>query len=157
MNRAKRIGIVAISFFPYGAAFDFLFVVGALEDGVYEDAGGVDLVGRELAELDELFYFGDYVVGGGGHHGIEVARSFSVDEIAPAVALPGFYKSKVTTKRALKNIMAALEFARFFAFGHHGAVAGGCVEGGNAGSAGSDAFGKSALRIQLDLHLSAEN
>src|SRR6266852_7216807 len=92
--------------FAHGAALDFLFVEGALEDGVDEDAGGVDLVGRELAEFYELFNFGDYVVGGGGHHGIEVARRFPVDEIAPAVALPGFYKSKVATKRALENVVA---------------------------------------------------
>src|SRR4029077_3645554 len=50
--------------FAYRAALDFFFVVGALEDGVYEDAGGVDLVGRELAELDQLFDFSDYVIGG---------------------------------------------------------------------------------------------
>src|SRR6267143_6224203 len=73
------------SCFPHGAALDFLFVVRALEDGVYEDAGGVDLVRRELAEIDELLDFGDHVVSGGGHHGIEVARGFSVDEIAPAI------------------------------------------------------------------------
>src|SRR6266849_870004 len=151
MNRAKRIGIVAISFFPYGAAFDFLFVVGALEDGVYEDAGGVDLVGRELAELDELFYFGDYVVGGGGHHGIEVARSFSVDEIAPAIALPRFDESEVATKPTLEDVMAALEFSGFFSFGNHGAVPGGRVEGRDASTASANALGESALRIQLDL------
>src|SRR6267378_5585593 len=86
--------------FAHRAALDFFVVVGALEDGVDEDAGGVDLVGRELAQLDELLDFGDYVVGGGGHHGIEVARSFSVDEIAPAIALPGFDKGEITTKGA---------------------------------------------------------
>src|SRR6267378_3687208 len=133
-----------ISRFPHGAALDFLFVVGALEDGVDENSGGVDLVGRELAQLDELLDFGDYVVGGGGHHGIEVARSFSVDEIAPAIALPGFDEREVTAERALENVMARIEFAGFFAFGNHGAVSGGCVEGGNAGSASANALGESA-------------
>src|SRR6267378_6051095 len=146
-----------ISRFPHGAALDFLFVVGALEDGVDEDAGGVDLVGWELAQLDELLDFGDYVIGRGGHHRIEVARSFSVDEIAPAIALPGFDESKIAAKRALENVMAPIEFAGFFAFGDHGAVSGGCVEGGNACAAGSDAFGESALRIQLDLHFAAQD
>src|SRR5712672_246582 len=143
------------SLFPHGAALDFLFVVRPLEDGVDENAGGVNLIGRKLAKLDELFDFGDYVIGGGGHHGIEIARSFSVDEIAPAIALPGFDESEVTAQGALENVMAAVEFTRFFAFGDHSAVSGGRVEGGNASSARSDAFGKSALRIQLDLHFAA--
>src|SRR5712672_3855966 len=145
------------SLFPHGAALDFLFVVRALEDGVDENARGVNLIGRKLAKLDELFYFGDYVIGGGGHHGIEVARSFSVAEIAPAIAFPGFDESEVTAQGALQNVMAAVEFARFFAFGNHGDVARGGVEGGNARAACSDALGKSALRIQLDLHLAAED
>src|SRR5712672_860570 len=93
------------SLFPHGAALDFLFVVGALEDGVDEDARGVNLIGRKLAKVDELFDFGDYVIGGGGHHGVEVARRLSVDEIAPAIALPSFDESKVAAKGALQNVM----------------------------------------------------
>src|SRR6266446_1241883 len=124
--------------FAHGAALDFFVVVGALEDGVDEDAGGVDLVGRELAELDQLFDFGDYVIGGGGHHGIEVARGLAIDEIAPAVALPGFDESEISAQGALEEVLAAVEFAGFFAFGNHGAVAGGCVKRGNASAAGAD-------------------
>src|SRR5712692_5012562 len=141
--------------FAHGAALDFLFVEGALEDGVDEDAGGVDLVGRELAEFYELFNFGDYVIGGGGHHGIEVARRFAIDEIAPAVALPGFDESEIAAQGAFEDVLAAIEFAGFFAFGNHGAVAGRCVEGWNARAPGADAFGEGALRIQLDLYFAA--
>src|SRR6267154_1723849 len=152
---AKMLQTRVISRSPHGAALDFLFVVGALEDGVDENAWGVNLIGRKLAKVDELFDFGDYVIGGGGHHGIEVARSFSIDEIAPAIALPGFDESEVTAQGALENVMAAVEFTRFFAFGNHGAVAGGCVEGWDARAARSDALGESALRIQLNLHFAA--
>src|SRR5260370_17675871 len=143
--------------FAHGAALDFLIVVEALEDGVDEDAGSVDLVGRELAEFDELFYFSDYIIGSRGHHGIEVARSLAIDEIAPAVALPRFDESEVATHGALENVLAALEFSRFFAFGNHGAVAGGCVKGGNAGAAGANAFGEGALRIEFYLYFAAQD
>src|SRR5713226_6203972 len=138
--------------FAHGAALDFLFVEGALEDGVDEDAGSVDLVGRELAELYELFNFGDYVVGGGGHHGIEVARGLAIDEIAPAIALPCFDESEIAAQGALEDELAAVEFAGLFAFGDHSAVAGGCEEGGDAGATRAAALGEGALRIQLYLH-----
>src|SRR6266436_1327958 len=131
--------------FAHGAALDFFVVVGTLEDGVDKDAGGVDLVGRELAEFDELLDFGDYVVGGGGHHGIEVARGLAIGQIAPAVALPGFDEGEIATQGALENIVAAVEFAGFLAFGNHGAVAGGREECGNSGATGANAFGESAL------------
>src|SRR6266852_8868572 len=143
--------------FAHGAALDFFLVVGALEDGVYEDAGSVDLVGRELAELDELLDFSDYVIGGGGHHGIEVARGLAIDEIAPAIAFPGFDEREVPTQPALQNVVAAVELAGFFSFGNQGAVAGRCVEGGDTSATGANALGESALRIQLDLHFAAEH
>src|SRR5260370_29629787 len=95
---------------------DLFCVVGALEDGVYEDARGVDLVRGELAEVDELFYFGDHIIGGGGHHGIEVARCFSVDEITPAIAFPGLDESEIAAQSAFEDVVAAVEVARFFSF-----------------------------------------
>ncbi len=105
----------------------------------------------------ELFYFSDYIIGSRGHHGIEVARSLAIDEIAPAVALPGFDEGEVATQGALEHVLAAIEFASFFGFGDHGAVAGGCVEGGNAGAAGANAFGEGALRIEFYLYFAAQD
>src|SRR6266849_4492061 len=145
------------SAFAHRSALDFFLVVGALEDGVYEDAGGVDLVGRELAEFDELLYFSDHVIGGGGHHGIEVARSLAVDKIAPAIAFPGLDESEVAPQSALKDVVAAAEFAGFLSFGDHGAVAGGRVKSRNARASRTDALGESALRIQLDLDFTAQH
>src|SRR5258708_38479127 len=108
----------------YRALFDALYVIGALEDGIYVDTGRVDLIGRELARFDELLDFGDDVVGGSGHHGIEIARGLAEDEIAPAVALPGFDKREVAAQGALQNEVAAVELGCLFAVGDHGAVAG---------------------------------
>src|ERR1700693_3417826 len=141
--------------FAHGAALDFLLVVGALEDDVNEDAGGMDLVRWKLPELDELFDFGDYVVGGGGHHGVEVARGLAIDEIAPAVALPGFDEGEIAAQGSFKDVLTPAEFAGFLAFGNHRAVAGGCVKRGNACSPGADALREGALRVQLDLHFAA--
>src|SRR5258707_1812596 len=141
----------------HSALFDALYVIGALEDGIDVDTGRVDLIGRELARFDELLDFGDDVVGGGGHHGIEVARGFAEDEIAPAVALPGFDEREIATKGALQNEVAAVELACLFAVGDHGAVAGGRVKRGNARAAGAQAFGEGALRIQLHLQFAAQN
>src|SRR5216683_3865198 len=145
------------SAFAHRSALDFFLVVGALEDGVHEDAGGVYLVGRELAKFHELFDFGDHVIGGGSHHGIEVARGLAIDEIAPAIAFPSFDKREIAAQAALEDVMAAVEFARLLAFGNHGAVAGWCVEGGNTSTAGADALRECALRVQLDLHFATED
>src|SRR5260370_16243414 len=134
---------------------DLFCVVGALEDGVYEDARCVDLVRGEMAELDELCEFGEHIIGGGGHYGIEVARCFSVDEIAPTIAFPGLDESEIAAQSAFEDVVAAVEVARFFSFRDHGAVAGRGVESGNARASRTDALGESALRIQLDLDFAA--
>src|SRR5882762_5086014 len=149
--------VSAMSSLPQSAALDALFILGALEDGVYVDAGGVDLVGFELADFHKLFNFGDDVIGGGGHHGIEVARGLAIDEIAPAVAFPGFDESEIAAQATLEDVVAAVEFAGFLSFGDHGAVAGGCVERGDAGSPGAEALAQRALRVQFYLQLPAQD
>src|ERR1700688_4607455 len=98
-----------MSDFPRGSALNALFVFWAFEDGVYEDAGGVDLIRWEFPEFPKFFDFGDYVVGGGGHHGIEVAGGLAVDEIAPAVAFPGFDEGEVAADSSLEDVLAAVE------------------------------------------------
>ena len=128
-----------------------------MQDGVYENPRRVDLVRRELAQIDKLFDFSDDVIGRGGHHGIEVARGLAVDEIAPAVAFPGFDEGEVTADGALEDVGASVEIAGFLAFGNHGAVTSGRVERGDACAAGAEAFGQGALRIQLDLQLAAQD
>src|SRR6266849_7066045 len=97
---------------PHRAALDALFVFGALENGVNENAGRMNLIGVELAKFDKLFDFGDDVVGGGSHHRIEVARGLAVDEIAPAVAFPGFDEREIAADASLHDVHAAVEFTR---------------------------------------------
>src|SRR5712692_1827389 len=139
------------------AALDALFVLGALENGVHENAGSMNLVRQELARLDKFFDFGDDIIGGRGHHGIEIARGFSVDEVAPAVALPRLDERKIAAQAALHDTHAAVEFAGFFSFGDHGAVARERVERGNAGAAGAKAFAECTLRIEFHLQLATED
>src|SRR5882724_4981856 len=139
--------ICAVGSFADGAALDALLVVLALEDRVYVDAGCVDVVGIEFAYFDQVLYFGDYVVGGCGHHGIKIAGGFAIDEISPAIALPGFDEGEVAADAALEDVLAAVELAGFFSFGNHGAVPRRRVEGGDARAASADAFGKGALRV----------
>src|SRR5215470_1850658 len=95
-----------------------------------------------FAELDEFFDFGDDVIGGGGHHGIKVARGFAVDEIAPAVALPCLDERKISTNAALHHVVAAFKFACLFSFRNHRAIARRRVKRGNACAAGANALGK---------------
>src|SRR6267378_664015 len=113
-----------------GAALNALGIVGALEDGVDIDAGSVDLVGIELAEVDEFFDFGDDEIGSGGHHGIEIASGLAIDEIAPAIALPRFDEREIAANGAFEDVLAAVEFARFFVVSNHGAISRGRVERG---------------------------
>src|SRR5260370_42198959 len=111
--------------FTGGAPLDALFVLWPLENGVDKNARRMHLIGVELAELNKFLDFGDNVVGGGGHHRIKIARGFAVNEVAPAVPFPRLDESKVSAQSALHHVHAATEFACFFSFGDHGALAGG--------------------------------
>ena len=50
--------------------------------------------------FDKLFDFSDHVVGSRRHHGIEIARSLAVDEVAPAVAFPRFDEREIAAQSA---------------------------------------------------------
>src|ERR1035438_1673573 len=106
-----------------GAALDALFVVGTFEDGVDENSWRVHLVGIEFAEFDEFFDFRDYEIACGGHHRIEIPGGLAVNQIAPAIALPGFYEREIAAQRAFHHIHAAVEFAGFLAFSDQSAEA----------------------------------
>src|SRR5258707_6137005 len=151
---ANRKGFSCLS---SGAALDALFVLGALEDGVHENAWRMHLVRRKLAWLDKLFDFGNHVVGGRGHHGIEVARGLAIDKVAPAVALPRLDEREIAAQAPLHHVHAAVELARLFAIRDHRAVAGGGVERGNARASRAEAFAQRALRIELDLQFAAQD
>ena len=60
-----------------------------------EDAGQVDLVGVELAGLDELLDLGDGDPAGHGAERVEVAGRLVEDEVAVAVAPRGAHEAEV--------------------------------------------------------------
>src|SRR5260370_6613056 len=141
--------------FPNGAPLDALFVLGTLKNGVDENTGRMNVIRVVLAELYEFFDFGDNVVGGSRHHGIEVARGLAIDEVAPAIAFPCLDECEITAQAAFENILAAVELAGFFSFGDHGAIARGRVERGNTGATGAEALTQRALGIQFHLQFAA--
>src|SRR5262252_3498381 len=67
-----------------------------LENPFDVNTGSVNCIGIEFSYFGQMLDFGDGSFGGGGHHGIEIARSFSIYEITPFVALPGFDESEVS-------------------------------------------------------------
>src|SRR5262249_14650628 len=131
---------------PHRSLLDRLFVLRALEDALHVDAGRVDLIGVELSDVDELLDLGDGDAPGGGAHRVEVARRLSIDEVAPAVALPRLDDGEVAGDRLLEHARAAVPHARLLALGALGAVAGRRVERGDAGAAGAQPLGERALR-----------
>src|SRR5215472_11013048 len=87
--------------FPHRAAFYASLVNLTLENAFHENAGSVHRVGIEFARLHQVLDFGNGGLRGGSHHGIEIACRLAIDEIAPAIALPGFYQSEISFERVL--------------------------------------------------------
>src|SRR3972149_6916800 len=69
--------------------FDALLVPLALQDALYKDPRGVDVVGVDRPRRHELLHFRDRHPGRAGHHGCEVAGRSPEDEGAGGVPLPG--------------------------------------------------------------------
>ena len=129
-----------------GAELDALLVVHALDDAVNVNAGGVNVIGFELAHFDQLFHFGDANLAAGRDHGIEIARGLAIDEVAGLVALPGFDDGDIRRDAFFEHVFDALEDLGLLAFGELGAGGGTGVEAGNTGTAGAQALGEGALR-----------
>src|ERR1700687_2874305 len=108
----------------------------------------MNLIGSQLPKIDDLFHFGDNVVGGSSHHRVKIACRLAIGQVAPAVAPPSFDEREIATEGAFQDVWAAGEFAGLLALSDHGAVAGGRVEGRNTSTASPDALRKSALGIQ---------
>src|SRR5579864_5961374 len=79
----------------YRAAFNALFKDGTLKNALHEDAGCVNHVGVQFSYLGQMFDLSDGDRRGGGHHGVEVARRLSVNQISPAVPFPGFDEGEI--------------------------------------------------------------
>src|ERR1700691_6545366 len=124
----------------HGAALDSFFVAGSLKNCVYENSGSVDAIGIQLSQLDDFFYFGDDVVRRCGHHGVVIPRGFSIDEISPAITLPGFDERHVAAQRRNQHMRPAGEIANLFSFSGQRAVTGWRVKCRNSGAARANAL-----------------
>ena len=69
--------------------FDRFSGVRDMHDALHENARRDDLVGVDLARLDEMLDLGDRHLAGGRHHRIEIPRRLAIDEIAFGIGLPG--------------------------------------------------------------------
>ena len=91
-----------------GALLDALvggLLPGEGEHPVDEDAGRVDLVGVELAGLDELLDLGDRDAPGHGGERVEVAAGLVEDQVAVPVALPGPHEGEVADDGLLEHVV----------------------------------------------------
>ena len=77
----------------------------------------MDVVGIDLAGLDQVLDLRHGDASGGRHHRVEVARGLAIDEIAFAVGLPGMDDREIGDEAALHHIGLAVELAGFLAFG----------------------------------------
>ena len=75
-----------------------------MDHPLHEDARGVDLVGVELAGLDQLLDLGNRDPPGSGAQRVEVARGLAIDEIAVPVALPGVDEREVGDDATLEDV-----------------------------------------------------
>src|SRR5215470_1036848 len=117
----------------------------------------MDLVGIELADLDELLHFGDGHLAAGGDHRVEVARGLAEDQVPGLVALPRFDDREIRVDRLLQDVFPAAEPSGLFARSEIRAERRARVETWNAGAPRAQLFGEGALRRELELELARED
>src|SRR6185436_10870244 len=140
-----------------GAELDALLELRALDDAVDVDARRVDLVGIELAHLDQLLDLGHRDLAAGGDHRVEVARGLAVDEVARLVALPCLDHGEVGLDALLQHVFLAVEGLGLLALGELGAGRGARIEARDAGAAGAQFLGEGSLRRELQVELAREH
>src|SRR5258708_31617362 len=144
---------VASSSLANGALLDLLVVGRAAEDAIDENARRVDVVGVELADLDQLLDLSDAYLRSRRHHRVEVPRRLAIDEVAGLVALPRLDEGQVADQAAFHDIFLTVEDLGLLAFGDQRADAGLGVEGRDARAAGAATFGQRALLIEFERDL----
>src|SRR5208283_2989963 len=124
-----------------------------LDDAMHEDARRDDMLGIEIAEVDDLAHLGDRAARGGGHDGPEIARRLAIDQVTPAIAAQRLDEREVGADRVLEDIIATVDASRLLAFRERRAMAGRRVKGADAGARGADALGEVALRHEFEFDL----
>src|ERR1044072_2126000 len=71
------------------AELDVLPGAPQLDDALDEDAGGMDVIGIDLASGPQMFDFCNGNLRGGRHDRVKIPRGLAIDQIASGVALPG--------------------------------------------------------------------
>ena len=141
----------------HGAELDALFVARALDDAVDEDARRVDLVGIQLADLDELLDFGHADLAASGDHRVEVPRGFSKNEVAGFVALPRLHERDLGRDARFEHVFLAVENFRLLALGQFGAEAGARVKPRDARAARAQPLGQRALRDEFEFEFARQH
>src|SRR5262249_95578 len=138
------------------ALLDVLDRVRHVHQALNVDARRDDIVGVDVAGLDQVLDLGNRHLAGGRHHRIEVARGLAVGEVALGIAHIGVHDGEVGDEPALHHVPRAVELPLLLALGDLRAGASAREEGRDTGAAGADALGERALGIELDLQLAAE-
>src|SRR5690606_29327213 len=125
----------------------------AADQALDEDTGGDHGFRVQLAQLAHPAHRSNGVTGSHGHHRTKVAGGFAIHQVAPAVADFSLDHGVVHMDRVFEHVLAAVDLPGFLALGEQGAVAGGRIEGADAGASGTQALGKVALGYQLELDL----
>src|SRR3546814_6514264 len=77
-------------------------------------------------------------------------------QVAGLVGLPGLDQRDVGNQCGLQHVVPAVDLARLLALCDHGAVAGGGEERRNSRTAGAQALGQGALRVEFELELTGQ-
>src|SRR3546814_15163246 len=87
-------------------------------------------------------------------------RSTRTDTLCPYTTLfrsrPGLDQRDVGNQCGLQHVVPAVDLARLLALCDHGAVAGGGEERRNSRTAGAQALGQGALRVEFELELTGQ-
>src|SRR5262245_5325305 len=105
VRHALRITASKFLSIPCNSLFYPILVTRALQHVAYEDAGGDDVIGVDLARFDQVFHLGNRHPRSGRHHRIEIARGSMVDEVAGVIAPPRADEREIGMKRRFENIM----------------------------------------------------
>ena len=128
---------------------------GGFDDAGHEDARDADVLGRDLADVDDLVHLDDGDLRGFGEARAEVPAAATDFGVADAVGAVGADEGVVHRQRVLEDVRLAVEVAHFLALGDRRADAGGGIEGRHASASGAHALDEDALRDQLDLDLAS--
>src|SRR5437660_12628652 len=86
-----------------------LLVILSLQNPLHVDPRRGDRVRVEGAELDQLLDLRNRDARRRRHHRVELPRWLAINQVAPAVALPGFDEGAVGREAAPETIPAAVE------------------------------------------------